>query len=103
MFEAELLASHWEPASPLVEEHLKIQVNHRHDDTSLLNIYLFKDLYFYVFIHERHTERGRDIGKGRSRLHAGSQMRTPSQDPGIMSGPPAAHPLSPPGVPLLNI
>ena len=27
---------------------------------------------FYLFIHERHTERGRDMG--RSRLHAGSPM-----------------------------
>ena len=29
---------------------------------------------FYLFIHERHTERGRNIGKGESRLHAGSPM-----------------------------
>ena len=29
---------------------------------------------FYLFIHERHRERGRDIGRGRSRLHAGSPM-----------------------------
>ena len=27
---------------------------------------------FYLFIHERHTERGRDIGSGRSRLPEGS-------------------------------
>ena len=26
----------------------------------------------YSFIHERHRERGRDTGRGRSRLHAGS-------------------------------
>ena len=25
-------------------------------------------LIFYLFIHERHTERSRDIGRGRSRL-----------------------------------
>ena len=31
-------------------------------------------LRFYLFIHERVTERGRDIGRGRSRLHAGSPM-----------------------------
>ena len=30
---------------------------------------------FYLFIHERHTERGRDTGRGRSRLHAGSPMQ----------------------------
>ena len=29
-------------------------------------------LRFYLFIHERHRERGRDMGRGRSRLHAGS-------------------------------
>ena len=32
-------------------------------------------LRFYLFSHERHTERGRDIGRGRSRLPAGSPMR----------------------------
>ena len=31
-------------------------------------------LRFYLLIHERHTERGRDTGRGRSRLHAGSPM-----------------------------
>ena len=36
-------------------------------------IYLFFKR-FYLFIHERHRERGRDIGRGRSRLHAGSPM-----------------------------
>ena len=29
---------------------------------------------FYLYIHERHRERGRDISKGRTRLPAGSQM-----------------------------
>ena len=29
-------------------------------------------LIFYLFIHGRHRERGRDTGRGRSRLHAGS-------------------------------
>ena len=32
-------------------------------------------LRFYLFIHERHTERGRDTGRGRSRLPAGSPMQ----------------------------
>ena len=32
-------------------------------------------LRFYLFIHERHTERSRDTGRGRSRLTAGSPMR----------------------------
>ena len=30
---------------------------------------------FYLFIHERHTERGRDISRGGSRLLAGSPMQ----------------------------
>ena len=30
---------------------------------------------FYLFIHERHRERGRDTGRGRSRLHVGSPMQ----------------------------
>ena len=29
---------------------------------------------FYLFIHERHTERGRNIGRERSRLHVGNLM-----------------------------
>ena len=31
---------------------------------------------FYLFTHERHTKRGRDTGRGRSRLHA----RSPTWD-----------------------
>ena len=31
-------------------------------------------LRFYLFIHERHRKRGRDTGRGRSRLHAGSPI-----------------------------
>ena len=31
-------------------------------------------LRFYLFIHNRQRERGRDTGRGRSRLHAGSPM-----------------------------
>ena len=43
---------------------------------SLIDIYLFIFKRFYLFIHERHREkeRGRDTGRGRSRLHAGSPM-----------------------------
>ena len=37
--------------------------------------FLFFFLRFYLFIHERHPERGRDIGRGRSRLPTGSPMR----------------------------
>ena len=38
-------------------------------------LFLIKTFFkkrFYLFIHERHRERGRDTGRGRSRLHAGS-------------------------------
>ena len=31
-------------------------------------------LGFYLFFHERHTQRGRDTGRGRSRLPTGSPM-----------------------------
>ena len=42
--------------------------NNKKDKTDI--IFLKKIL----FIHERHTERGRDIGRGRSRLSVGSLM-----------------------------
>ena len=35
---------------------------------------------FYLFIHERHTERGRDTGRRRSRLPVGTPSGTRSQD-----------------------
>ena len=34
-------------------------------------------LKLYLFINEKHRERGRDTGRGRSRLHAGSPMWDP--------------------------
>ena len=37
-------------------------------------IYFYFLKRFYLFIHERHTDRGRDTGRGRSRLHVGSLM-----------------------------
>ena len=43
----------------------------------------FLFLIFYLFIHERHRERGRDIGRGRRRLPVRSPMWTRFQDPGI--------------------
>ena len=40
--------------------------------------YRFSEIVFffkiYLFINERHRERGRDIGRGRIRLHVGSLM-----------------------------
>ena len=48
----------------------------------------------------REREAGRDIGTGRSSLHAGSPMglnpRTPGPRPGLKAG---AKPLSHPGIP----
>ena len=38
-------------------------------------IYFFKDLFIYLFMIEREREKGRDTGRGRSRLHAGSPTR----------------------------
>ena len=37
------------------------------------NFFFFKKR-FYLFIHERHTERGRDTSRGRNRLLEGSLM-----------------------------
>ena len=39
------------------------------------NINLLHVIFIRIlFIHERHRERGRDIGRERNRLHAGSPM-----------------------------
>ena len=40
-----------------------------------LNVYVALFLRFYLFIYERHKEKGRDIGRGRSRLLKGSAMQ----------------------------
>ena len=42
---------------------------------NFLPSFRFFFLRFYLFIHERHTERSRDIGRGRSRLPTGSLMQ----------------------------
>ena len=52
-------------------------LDHRsHSEMAIMDLFYF--IYFfkkiYLFIHERHTERGRNTGRGRSRLHAGSPM-----------------------------
>ena len=57
--------------------------------------WLKKKKRFYLFIHERHGERGRDIGRGRSRLLVGSPMQ--NSIPGPLSQ--RAQPLSHPGTP----
>ena len=63
---------------------------------------LFLILKKYLFIHKRHTERnrGRDTGRGRSRLHAGILMW--NSIPGLQDHAWAAggtKPLSHPGIP----
>ena len=58
-------------------------------------IFLFS-LKIYLFIHERHREKGRDIGRGRSRLPAGSDPKTAGSHPELKAD---AQPLSPPGHP----
>ena len=44
--------------------------------TFSLSLSQINNLIFFrfLFIHERHREKGRDIGRGRSRLHARSLM-----------------------------
>ena len=42
------------------------------DPFDLCLFFLMLPLRFYLFIHERHRERGRDSGRGRSRLPVGS-------------------------------
>ncbi|CAD7692743.1 unnamed protein product [Nyctereutes procyonoides] len=40
----------------------------------LIDLDLYIEFFFFnLFTHEKHTERGRDTGRGRSRLHAGSK------------------------------
>ena len=47
----------------------------------LLHFILFER--FYICIHERHRKRGRDTGRGKSRLPVGIPIGTRSQDPRI--------------------
>ena len=39
-----------------------------------IQVLFFKKDFIYLFMKDRERERGRDIGRGRSRLHAGSPM-----------------------------
>ena len=70
-----------------------------------LKLHLSFFLRFYLFINERHTEkeeRGRDIGRGRSRLLAGSPMWDLMPDPWPESKA-GTQPLSHLGVPKLHL
>ena len=55
----------------------------------------FKDL-IYLFM--RDTQRGRDPGRGRSRLHVGLDPGSPGSGPGPKAG---AQPPSLSGIPIL--
>ena len=57
-------------ASPCALSHF--QLSHQKKDPVPLFFIIF--LRFYIFIHERHRKRGRDTGRGRSRLHEGNLM-----------------------------
>ena len=65
--------------------------------------FFFFFLRVYLFIHERHTERGSDIGGGRSRLLTGSPMRDSSPGVGSHPEPKAdAQPVNHTGAPVLD-
>ena len=53
--------------------------------------YYFFFLRFYLFTYEKHRERGRDIGRGRSRLPTKSPMWDSIADPGITPGAEGRH------------
>ena len=67
---------------------LKNKIHDLRELSELMNYYIFLLLLLFLgklptsliffkkslFIHERHTQRGRDIGRGRSRLPLGSLM-----------------------------
>ena len=71
--------------TPLIQPHTAFSLHHC--STFLIfspfNLFFLFFLIFYLFIYERHTERGRDTGRGRSRLPAGSLMWDSILDPGI--------------------
>ena len=56
--------------------------------------------YYFLFIHERHTERGRDIGRREAGSSSGAYV---GLDPGTPGSHPEskadAQPLSHPGIP----
>ena len=53
------------------KKHILIFLNMKYVELTCIKCFFLR---FYLLIHERHreTERGRDTGRGRSRLHAGS-------------------------------
>ena len=68
--------------------------------TNLTSSSFKKKERFYLFIHERHIERGRDIGRGKSRLPVEPDVGLDPRTPGSGPEPKAdTQPLSQPGVP----
>ena len=58
----------------------------------------------FIYLFTRDIERGRDIGRGRSRLHAGANEGLDSGTPGSRPKPKAdTQPLSHPGIPHLSL
>ena len=49
--------------------------------TTQAYLFYFIFLRFYLFIQERHTGRGRDIGRGRRRFHAQGSVQYPIPGP----------------------
>ena len=70
----------WERGDGLITPRFR----HLHDPrtSSVTTIVFLKILYIYS--QEMEREKGRDTGRGRSRLHAGSPCGTRSRDPRIM-------------------
>ena len=72
----------WYEHNKLLEEHTRTSYDHGSSMDGgwgtwggTFCLFFLKKDFIYLFIHERHTERGRDTGRGRSRLPAGSPMR----------------------------
>ena len=70
------------------------------------NAYFLKDFIIYLFMRDRERETGRDIGRGRSRHHAGEPDMGSLGSLGVSRITPwaegGAKPLSHPGCPELH-
>ena len=79
------------------------QLKYKWSNSSKEVLKYFIFLIFFLFTYDRHTvrERGRDTGRGRSRLHApGARCGTRSWDSRIPEPKAGAKPLSHPGIPI---
>ena len=67
----------------------RIKVTDTYSNLGHVEVYRYM-LYFFrfnLFIYEKHTEKGRDIGRGKRRLCAGNLLQAQSQDLRIMTTP----------------